>query len=387
MSTELPSIDKIKAFFPKHRICLVKVLLLLLATIMESRTVNLNKCKSKVGKATGKKDGKLPTIYTRFIRFFKMRSVDTFCIGITLLIMSLLELEGAAHLVIDRTNWEIGEKKVNVLCLGLLLPNKVFIPVIWEILNKKGNSSEKERKALLKRFQEAWPGSTAHPLMLLGDREFVGAGWFSWMVSNSLSFVIRLRWQDYFGLSAAACGTTVFKLEQKIRRKVLANGFFQCALTIEGHIFYMTVFPNTAKRRAKAKPNPGDDFVVLLSPFKNVKEISQNYRKRWGIEVFFRHVKQNGFNLEDLNLKNQQKVQLMFGVVAIAYCICIRQGLKEAVINPQKTKKHGSKAVSQFRNGYDNLQNFVHNLNDLIQYMIGIILKPYDRLIIDLKSV
>jgi Transposase DDE domain len=387
MVSALPPIDKIKAFFPKHRICLVRVLLLLLTAIFDGRTVNLNKCKSKVGSATGKKDSKLPSIYTRFIRFFKMKAPDTFCVGITMLILSLMELDGVVHLVVDRTNWQIGAKKINVLCLGFLLPNKVFIPIFWEILPKKGNSCQKERVALMQRFQSAWPASTAHNFVLLGDREFVGLNWFTWLFGNHLSFVIRLRWQDYFGLAAQACNKTVFKLECKIRQQVRQKGFFQCPLTIENNIFYMTILPNTAKRRQKDKPKPGDDFVVLISPFKNVTQVSQAYRLRWGIEVFFKHVKQNGFNLEDLNLDKPQKVQLMFGVVAIIYCLCIRQGLHEISKKSQKLKKHGYFGQSLFRNGYDNLQNTIHNLYDMIMYIFNLILKPYQKLKLDLKSV
>lgn len=387
MALQLPPIDKIKSFFPKHRICVVKVLLLLLSTIMESRTVNLNKCKSKAGKVTGKKDGKLPSIYTRFIRFFKMQAVDTFCIGIMLLILSFIELDGVVHLVIDRTNWEIGQKKVNVLALGILLPNKVFIPVLWEILPKKGNSNEKERIALLQRFQSAWPASISRKFVLIGDREFVGLHWFTWMFDNRLSFVVRLRWQDYFALAAMSCNTTVCKLERKIRRQIQSKGFFQTTISVENNTFYMTILPNTAKRRKIIKPNPGDDFVVLLSPEKNVKQVSETYRLRWGIEVFFRHVKQNGFNLEDLNLDKAKKVQLMFGIVAIAYCLCICQGLKEILKKPQKIKKHGQFNCSIFRNGYDSIQNFIHDLTDLILFIFEKIRNPFQELNRILKSV
>lgn len=387
MSLQLPPVGKIKEFFPKHRVCLVKVLLLLLECILQSRTVNLNKCKSKVGQSVGQKKVKQPNVYTRFIRLFKMQHVDSFCFGITMLILSMMQLSGTINLVIDRTNWEIGKAKINVLCLGFLLPNGIFIPVIWEVLPKKGNSNEKERIALLKRFQKAWPGSVKHKFILLGDREFIGLEWFGWLFSNQLSFVIRLRWQDYFGLVADACGTTTPKLERKIRRKVKRNGFFQASITVEGHIFYFTVLPNTAKRRVKAKPNPGDDFVVLLSPIKKVEQVSLNYRKRWGIEVFFRHAKKNGFNLEDLNLKKKEKVQLMVGIVAIAYCLSIMEGLKQESENPPKIKKHGAKEVSTFRNGFDNVQSMVHNLKDLIQFLLNLILYSYDKLRIQLKSV
>ena len=373
MVIQLPPVGEIKEFFPNHRICVVKVMVLLLECVLQSRTVNLNKCKSKVGICTGEKEFKLSSAYTRFIRFFKIKSRDAFCLGITLLIMSITHCSGVGYLVIDRTNWEIGGHKINVLCLGLLLPNGIFIPILWELLPKKGNSHSEERQALLSRFQKVWKGDKKYQLTLLGDREFIGLDWFVWMVEHNLCFIVRLRWQDYFHLVAATNDLTVYKLEQKIRRKVKKNGFFQSEFTYQGQLFYFTVLSNTAKRRVNPKPGPGDDFVVLLSVEKQVAQISQDYRKRWGIEVFFRHVKKNGFNLEDLNLKEQQKVQLLIGIVAIAYGLSIREGLKQWADLPTKIKKHGAKAISIFRNGYDSLQISIHNLVELIHFINALI--------------
>jgi hypothetical protein len=385
MNNHLPAVGEIKRFFPKHRQCVVKVLILLLECLVQSGTVNLNKCKTKVGIVTGQKGQKLPSAYTRFIRFFKIKHRDAFCLGITFLILSITHLSGTAYLVIDRTNWAIGQQKINVLCLGLLLPNGVFIPILWENLPKKGNSKTQERLNLLERFQKIWPDSKKQGFILLADREFIGLDFFVWMMGHDLSFVIRLRWQDYFGLVAAACDLTVAKLESKIQRKVKENGFFQACFTYKNQTFYFTVLPNTAKRRVKAKPNQGDDFVVLISVEKQIDKISQDYRKRWGIEVFFRHAKKNGFNLEDLNLKEQQKIQLLVGVVAIAYCLSIREGLLHEQRLPTKIKKHGAKAISTFRNGFDNMINIVHNYSDMIKFINQLIIdfQPFDSVFIE----
>ncbi len=92
-----------------------------------------------------------------------------------------------------------------------------------------------------------------------------------------------------------------------------------------------------------------------------------------GIEAFFRHIKKNGFNLEDLNLKEQQKVQLLIAIVAIAYSLSIREGLKQWAHSPTKIKKHGAIAISIFRNDYDNLQISIYNLIELIDFIDALI--------------
>jgi hypothetical protein len=86
-------------------------------------------------------------------------------------------------------------------------------------------------------------------------------------------------------------------------------------------------------------------------------------------------------------LKEQEKVQLLVGIVAIAYCLSIQESLKKWTDFPTKIKKHGSKAVSIFRNGYDNLQNSIFNLTDLIEFINRLIEGNANKFFIKSKSV
>lgn len=369
--TQLPPASKIKSFFPLHRKCVVKVMLLLIQCIVRARTVCLYKCRAEAGAVLGLKDLKLNTVYTRLIRFFKIKSVDAFCVGITWLIIQIVGFQGCVYMVMDRSNWKIGKININVLFVGLLLPNGVFIPIIWEQLDKRGNSNEKERINLMKRFGKVWLNHTGIQITLLADREFIGLKWIRFLLGIEWSFVIRLRYQDYLGFVAISLNKTIYKTEKLIARKVKKNGFFQTSIEIDGKKLYYTVFKNTGKR--KGKKTKGDGLVILLSDFEDIKLISQSYRKRWGIEVFFYHTKTNGFNLEDLNLTDLKKAQLMMGVVAVAYVLCILHGLdckdshKTYLLNYGRKK---SKSISLFRKGYDNLKNIIHTLLELIRFML-----------------
>jgi len=62
----------------------------------------------------------------------------------------------------------------------------------------------------------------------------------------------------------------------------------------------------------------------------------QAYEQRWNIEVFFKQIKTNGFNLEDMNLKEIDKVRLIMSVVSVAYVLCLKEGLIQNEINPIK---------------------------------------------------
>lgn len=377
MTTQFPQVDEIKQYFPGWRKEVLKNFLLIVHCILRCRTVCLYKLRSEAGAVLQRKDLLIDSVYKQFIRFFKMKWVDGFCIGIAWLIISMSGIETEAFLVMDRTNWKIGDFNINVLFIGLLLPNGCFVPIVWKALAKKGNSSTAERTELMKRFEDAWRPFTSLKITVLADREFIGVEWFSFLSVCKFSFVIRLRYQDYLGLVSAAIDKTVAKTDQKIRADLKRKGFFQAHIEMAGNAYYYTVFPNTGSRKGT------DEFVVLLSDHSDLVQISEAYRKRWGIEVFFLHCKTNGFNMEDLNFKDLKKVQLLMALAAVAYVFSLLNGLLQQGMKPVKLKNYRdkkSKSISLFRLGFDNLKNTVHHLVDLLAFMLKILSNsPYKK--------
>ncbi len=94
--------------------------------------------------------------YRRLQRFFREVVFDYDAIA--RLIMAMFDLHDQSYyLTLDRTNWQCtqkgikGEKNLNILTLGIVYKGTA-IPVYWLVLNKRGNSSQRERIALLQRF-------------------------------------------------------------------------------------------------------------------------------------------------------------------------------------------------------------------------------------------
>lgn len=372
MTTQLLQVDEIKQFFPGWRKDVLKNFLLIVHCIIRCRTVCLYKCRAEAGAILQRRDLKLESTYKQFIRFFKMKWIDGFCMGIAWLVISLSGLRNEAFLVMDRTNWKLGGIDINVLFIGLLLPNGCFVPIVWKPLAKKGNSSTEERKALMGRFQKAWQPFDSLKISVLADREFIGAEWFSFLSGCGFSFAIRLRHQDYLGLVAAATNRTVDKADRHIRGRLKRDGFFQAQIVMLGNTYTYTVFPNTGSRKGT------DEFVVLLSDMADAAKISEAYRKRWGIEVFFLHCKTNGFNMEDLNFKDLAKAQLLMALAAVAYVLSllnglIKEGEKPIALKNYRDKK--GKSISLFRLGFDNLKNTMHDLTDLMGFLLEILAK------------
>ena len=91
----------------------------------------------------------------------------------------------------------------------------------------------------------------------------------------------------------------------------------------------------------------------------------QNVGKLTGppAQYLFKHLKTNGYNLEDLRLKDTNKIQLMIAIVILAYIVAIRQGFEERKTKPMKIKKYrdqSADAISVFKQGQSSLkQNFI----------------------------
>ena len=74
--------------------------------------------------------------------------------------------------------------------LGIAYKNVAF-PLIFSLLNKKGNSNSEERISLIDRFTKLFGKDCIDCIM--ADREFVGEKWIGHLNGNSLRYYIRIR--------------------------------------------------------------------------------------------------------------------------------------------------------------------------------------------------
>ena len=66
------------------------------------------------------------------------------------LIFAILKPSGKYVLALDRTEWKYGKVWVNILTLSIVVGN-TSIPLFWETLNRKGNSTVAEKRAIIDR--------------------------------------------------------------------------------------------------------------------------------------------------------------------------------------------------------------------------------------------
>lgn len=130
------------------------------------------------------------------------------------------------------------------------------------------------------------------------------------------------------------------------------------------------------------KCDPKEPYIYFISDMQDARAISNHYLKRWKIECCFKHLKSNGFNIEDINLKTDDKIELMMGVLAMVYIMAVREGLLNHKLKPIPFKKYKDGklylSISIFRIGLAIIQTLFTKINKLIEYIENQ-LKPNDK--------
>ena len=111
---------------------------------------------------------------------------------------------------------------------------------------------------------------------------------------------------------------------------------------------------------------------------KNKKTIVKAYPIRWTIECCFKHLKSNGFNLEELNFKDSEKIKMMMAIVSFLYVLCIHHGFlayREKKKSDFKKYLDGTTtlAISIFRKGKSIVAGKFYHLISFIEFLSEIL--------------
>lgn len=265
--------------------------------------------------------------------------------GFARLLSSFLP-EGPWILSMDRTNWQFGEKDINILMLAVVYKG-IAIPLLWSLLPKKGNSNVDERIAILDHFIALF--GTRKIKMLLADREFVGILWIDWLCNKKVPFVIRFR-NDLRLLEQRTekRGTRALELLRNLPPKTAYSLGRYFAYGRKLHISGMRI-------------NGRDTHVMVMSSRVDPHESLEYYARRWEIETLFGCFKTRGFNLEDTHMSDPEKIDKLTGILSLAFVWAHQVGEWRHEHKPIKIKSHGRKAKSLFRYGLDYLEElFAH---------------------------
>ena len=313
-------------------------LALFLVAILRVKTVNLAEI------ATGfRTDAQTESSYKRLQRFF--RDFDLDYPVIAKLIVTLMNIPQPWVLSTDRTEWSFGQTRFNILMLGVV-HNGVAYPLLWTMLDKKGNSNSDERINLLERFEQIFPDTEV--AYISGDREFVGKEWLTYLlIEPAISFRLRIKKSDRIGDGKKQLkASIVFAHLQPGQSQILSG-----RQRVWGRLVYVSAL----------RLDDGE-LLIVITPDATTTAIS-DYGKRWGIETLFGMFKTRGFCLESTHFTDAQRLSKLIALMSIALCWAMKTGEYLHQHQPIKIKKHGRKAKSVFRYGLDHLRSIVTDLD------------------------
>lgn len=266
------------------------------------------------------------------------------------LLLALIPPQARLIVTMDRTNWQFGARHINVLMIAIAYEG-IACPLIWSVRDKTGNSSTKERIALMERLLKLVPASRIEALV--ADREFIGRDWFSFLKQHEVPFCIRLR-KD-------------LRLETPTgRRRRVGRYFSHLSVGVHRILPGWRTLGGIAVRLVGMKytDDKGRTQLLILATTAPVREALTTYRRRWEVETLFAALKGRGFFLEKTHVSEPERIEKLVGLLALAFVWAHRVGeWLDAVVRPLRFKKHGRLERSLFRYGLDHLQSVLLNLS------------------------
>lgn len=281
------------------------------------------------------------SVLRRFERFFTEVMLRPRQIGALILSMAPRP-EGGWVLAMDRTNWQFGKTHINILMVTVIL-GKVGLPIAWRVLpqsTKRGNSRKFHRIAVMEEVLAILP---AHDIRVLTmDREFVGTHWLGWLELMDIRYIVRVKANTLIGTQRADW------LSRRGRWKKQAR-------------LLQEVFGRKVHFAAKRIVKGRDPYLSVISHGFHGEEALELYRLRWGIETFFSHLKKRGYQFEDTHMTRRERIEKLTGVLAVAFAMSYRWGQHLEKRTGVKLKKHGYRARSIFRQGFESLHRMLKN--------------------------
>jgi len=314
----------------------LETLCLLIIGIISARTVNLSHVAcERSGEVL------IASTYRRLQRFFQHAALpEDWSAG---LVVRLLGVSGPWYLCLDRTNWKIGKRDVNILLLAIAT-RRFRVPLMWTVLDKAGSCNANERMTLMRRYLALFGAGSIR--LLLADREFIGLKWLNFLDDSGIPFAIRVKARLRVETENGRCLSlrSLFRKCHRTRRV--------CA-TFPGRDDGAALTLSFAAKRLR-----GGELLIVASNVTDRNTLSA-YRHRWAIECLFGDTKTRGLNFEDTRLQIASKLSLLLAIVSLAVAWANRTASTLIGRGRLKRKTHGYYAKSWFRTGFDEIRRLL----------------------------
>ena len=301
--------------------------------LLKTRTSNLRRIAQAV-----ESEAEADSVYRQIQRFLKNEN------ELTIDYLKLLKLEGKLKIIIDRSEWKFGSCWVNILSLSVAY-KQVAIPLLTEVINRKGNLSAAEDVKLIKRFIARF--GVERIAGIYADREFGTKQLLAYLIEEDIDFHIRLK------MSHKSAGKSFLQIWKGISERVKLRG------KVKIEVFGLEVFVSLIKYQK----NGQTEYLIVATRRRN-KYAIEEYKTRWQIETMFGCLKSRGFGFEDTHLTKPEKIAKLMMLLGFALCLAMVMGeFQTQVLKTveMKIKNNQRYAKSLFRIGLDALQNLLFN--------------------------
>ena len=184
---------------------------------------------------------------------------------------------------------------------------------------------------------------------LVADREFVGRQWLRWLRQHEINFHLRVH-ANYLIANRRGKMVHAYKLFRATR--VNTPLVIPQARRMWGDVWYFS-----------GCYLGSGEYLILVSPTLTEDAVEQ-YAKRWEIETLFAALKTRGCCLEATHLTGPDRLDRLFALLALTFCLCHKLGEWLHQQKALKLKKHGRKPKSLFRRGFDYLRRLIVNFTN-----------------------
>lgn len=237
---------------------------------------------------------------------------------------------GTNILSLDRTNWEHGNNDINALVVYGLNDRTSGMLNLKLLDNNGGNSNCNDRVEVLQPVIEQIGADNIKALLC--DREFFSFEFAHYLMEANVPFVIRVKKNlNFIQALIAALGSTAITWHNQVIG------------TFKGKEMRLDISAKKLK----------DEYLLTVS--FGVANPLKLYRRRWGIESFFKSIKSAGFNVENTHITRIDRLRSLFLLCGMAYAICETMGrIRHQYIEQIKFKATlGCFQFSFFRYGLD----------------------------------
>lgn len=269
----------------------------------------------------------------RFLRFFEISELE-----IARLIVKLMKLEPPFVLSIDRTEWQLGKRWINVLMLGIVYQG-VAIPVCWTVYSKKGCTNNAERQEIIAKYLQLFGVESI--AFVTADREFASKDWLQYLSAQKIDFCLRIK-------SSAS-------VTDKHGKPMRASKLLRTTRIGEKMICQRRRKMGGVSVSVAGVRKANGDHVIVISSMRSAEKVLSNYCLRWQIETLFGCLKTRGFSLEETHVTDKDRVSRLLALLALGFCWALLTGKFVCERRAIKIKKHKRLEKSVFRVGLDYL--------------------------------